>query len=176
MPTVTTIQLPSPWETFGFAAQFQTRSTCLVDGSPGWAWDHGAPLLGIPEATNVEGKPRDGWDLDHVVLLVPAIEHALTQMAPTLGPPRLVTEVKGRSTAFFRVGPLLEVVESPVRAPALYGVALVTTEPLETVILNWRSRGLDITDPRPAIQPGRRIFTVKGTAAGLAIMSADGAA
>jgi hypothetical protein len=57
----------------------------------------------------------------------------------------------------------------------LYGVALVTTEPLETVILNWRSRGLDVTDPTPAIQPGRRIFTVRGTAAGLAVMSPDGA-
>ena len=35
--------------------------------------------------------------------------------------------------------------------------------------------GLDVTDPRPAIQPGRRIFTVKGTAAGLAVMSSDAA-
>jgi hypothetical protein len=117
----------------------------------------------------------EGWDLDHVVLLVPAIEDAVRELADAAGSPRLRIEVKGRPTAFFRVGPLLEVIQSPVRAPALYGIALVTTEPLEVVTLRWRSRGLDVTDPRPAIQPGRRIFTVKGTAAGLAVMSPDGA-
>lgn len=175
MPTVTTIQLPIPWSAFGFASQLQTRSTCLIDGSPAWAWDQQAPPLGIPEIATATGDPSDGWELDHVVLLVPDMDHALATMAETLGSPRLVTEVKGRVSAFFRVGPLLEVIESPVRAPALYGVALVTTVSLETVILNWRSRGLDVTDPTPAIQPGRRIFSVRGTAAGLAVMSPDGA-
>jgi hypothetical protein len=174
VPTVTTIQLPIPWETFGFAARFQTRSTCLVDGSPAWAWDSDAPDLGIPEAEAASGEPCDGWDLDHVVLLVPNMADALATMAETLGAPRLLTKVNRRPTAFFRVGPLLEVIESPVRAPALYGVALVTTESLEAVVLNWRSRGLDMTDPKPAIQSDRRIFTVRGTAAGLAVMSPDG--
>jgi hypothetical protein len=117
----------------------------------------------------------EGWDLDHVVLLVPDMEDAVARVTPNLGRPRLRAIVEGRATSFFRVGPVLEIIESPVRAPALYGVALVTTEPLETVVLNWRSRGLTVTNPRPAIQPGRRIFTVKGTAAGLAVMSPDGA-
>jgi hypothetical protein len=110
-----------------------------------------------------------------VVLLVPDLEAIIEELAITVGAPRLRLEVNRRPTAFFRVGPLLEVVESPVRGPALYGVALVTTESLEVVTLQWRSRGLDVTDPRPAIQPGRRIFTVKGTEAGLAIMSPDAA-
>lgn len=174
VPTITTIQLPIPWVTFGFAARLQTRSTCLVDGSPAWAWDSDPPHLGIPETAAAWGEPSDGWDLDHVVLLVPNMSDALATMAETLGAPRLLTNVKRRPTAFFRVGPLLEVVESPVRAAALFGVALVTTESLEAVVLSWRSRGLDVTDPKPAIQPGRRIFTVRGTAAGLAVMSPDG--
>lgn len=175
VPTLTTVQLPIPWETFGLPERLQTGSTCLVDGTPGWAWSPAAPDLGILETATSEGEQADGWDLDHVVVLVPAMGEALDTMADALGAPRLLTEVGGRATAFFRVGPLLEVVESPVRAPALYGLALVATEPLETVVLNWRSRGLDVTDPRPAIQPGRRIFTVRGTAAGLAVMSPDGA-
>lgn len=175
VPAITTIQLPIPWSAFGFAERLQTGSTCLVDGPPAWAWDESAPELGIPEVASATGEPCDGWDLDHVVLLVPSMEEAVATTAGMLGPPRLLTEVKGRATALFRVGPLLEVVESPVRAAALYGVALVTTNPLEAIILNWRSRGMNITDPIPAIQPGRRIFTVRGTSAGLAVMSPDGA-
>lgn len=175
MSTLTTIQLPIPWETLGLPERLQTSSTCLVNGEPGWAWSSAAPDLGILETATSEGEQADGWDLDHVVVLVPAMRQAVDTMVEALGAPRLLTEVGGRATAFFRVGPLLEVVESPVRAPALYGLALVTTEPLETVVLNWRSRGLAVTDPGPAIQPGRRIFTVRGTAAGLAVMSPDGA-
>ena len=147
----------------------------MIDGSPGWAWEPQGPDLGIPTVEKFVGETAAGWDLDHVVLLVPAMTDALAEIEKTLGGPRLLTEVKGRPTAFFRCGPLLEVVASPVRAPALYGVALVTTESLEAVVLNWRSRGLDVTDPGPAIQPGRRIFTVRGTSAGLAVMSPDGA-
>lgn len=132
------------------------------------------PDLEIAEAEACSGETRPGWGLDHVVVLVPNMEEAIARIKPVLGVPRLRTTVEGRATAFFRVGPLLEVIESPVRVPALYGVALVTTESLEAVVLNWRSRGLDVSDPRPAIQPARRIFTVKGTAAGLAVMSPDG--
>lgn len=176
MPTLETIQLPIPYETFGLPSPLQTRSTCLVDGPPGWGWDGVGAEFGIPTVTAVIGQPADGWDLDHVVLLVPDIEAAVAVAQDTLGRPRLQTEVKGRPTAFYRVGPLLEMIQSPVRAPALYGIALVTIEPLEVVTLRWRSRGLDVTDPKPAIQPGRRIITVKGTEAGLAVMSPDGPA
>ncbi|MDJ0924605.1 MAG: hypothetical protein QNJ77_08590 [Acidimicrobiia bacterium] len=173
MATLTTVQLPIPWIEFGFPERLQTRTTCLVDGSPAWSWDPEAPAFGIAATDRHTGTEMEGWDLDHAVVLVPDMAAAISAAEPALGSPRLRTEVQGRATSFYRVGPLLEVIESPVRSPALYGLALVTTEPLETVVLNWRSRGLDVTDPRPAIQPGRRIFTVRGTAAGLAIMSPD---
>lgn len=175
MPTLNTIQLPIPWTTFGFPETLQTRTTCLRTGPPAWAWDSAEPQLGIPTVAVASGHAVDGWDLDHVVLLVPYIENAITDLANDLGQPRLRTKVGGRPAAFYRVGPLLEMIESPVRTPALYGIALVTTEPLEVVTLRWRSRGLDVGDPGPAIQPGRRIFTVRGTEAGFAVMSPDGA-
>ncbi len=175
MASLTTIQLPIPWPEFGLPGPMQTQTTCLVDASPAWAWDPEPPDLGIAQAATCTGEPSPGWDLDHAVLLVPDMTEALSRVHPVLGAPRLRTTVEGRATSLFRVGPLLEMIESPVRAPALYGVALVTTEPLEAVVLNWRSRGLDVSDPRPAIQPGRRIFTVRGTTAGLAVMSPDGA-
>ncbi len=174
MANLTTIQLPIPWREFGLPDPLQTRTTCLVDGPAAWAWDPAGPDLGIAESASCTGESQEGWDLDHVVLLVPNMGDAIELLTPTLGKPRLRATVQGRATSFFRVGPVLEVIESPVRTAALYGVALVATEPLEAVVLNWRSRGLDVTDPRPAIQPGRRIFTVRGTVAGLAVMSPDG--
>jgi hypothetical protein len=35
--------------------------------------------------------------------------------------------------------------------------------------------GRDVTDPRDALQPGRRIFTVRATETGFAVMSPDAA-
>lgn len=175
MATLTAIRLPIQWDLLGLPTSLQTATTCLVAGDPAWAWDDpGVPDLGIPVMAPTTGQSRAGWDLDHVVLLVPDLEET-TRLLEPLGPPRLRATVKGRHTAFYRVGPLLEVIESPVRAPALFGVALVTERSLQTTVLEWRSRGLTVTDVEPAMQPGRRIFTVRGLDAGLAVMSPDGA-
>ena len=107
-------------------------------------------------------------------MLVPDLDAAVERLSSLGVEPRLRLVIKDRPTAFFRVGPVLEVIESPVRAPALYGVALVTDEPLEVVALRWRSMGREVSDPKPALQPGRRILTVRDTEAGLAVMSPDG--
>jgi hypothetical protein len=136
-----------------------------------WSWDGPAPDLGIAEVEVQPGAPVEGWGLDHIVLLVPDVDEAVDAIAAAGSPARLRVEVRGRPTAFFRVGPVLEVIQSPVRAAALYGAAMVTTEPLEVVVVRWRSMGHDVTDPRPAIQHGRRIFTVRALQAGLAVMS-----
>ncbi len=174
MTVLTTLRLPIPWDEFDLPSPLQTRSTCLVAGSPAWGWSEDAPDFPIEACVPSVGTRAEGWDLDHVVLLVPDLEMATTTMEAVGQSPRLRMAVNGRPTAFFRVGPLLEVIESPVRQPALFGVALVTERPLEVVALEWRSMGRDVTDPRPAIQPGRRIFTVRATEAGLAVMSPDG--
>jgi len=174
--TLTALRVPLPWDEFGLPNPFRTRSTVLTTGSIAWAWDGAAPAFGIEEAPPDDGTAAAGWDLDHVVLLVPDLAEAIDVMSVVDLAPRLKVEVRGRPTAFFRVGPLLEVIESPVRAPAVYGVALVTDEPLEVVALRWRSMGRQVTDPRPAIQPGRRIMTVRAVEAGLAVMSPDRAA
>jgi hypothetical protein len=171
---LTSIQLPIQWEQFGFPGTLQTGPTTLRSGDPAWSWDIPAPDLGIPSVEPTLGEECAGWDIDHAVLLVPDLDIAITTLQPAAAP-RLRTTVKDRPTAFLRVGPLLEVIESPVRAPALFGIALVTTHSLTTTVLEWRSRGLDISDPQPAMQAGRRIFTVRGLDAGLAVMSPDGA-
>lgn len=174
-PKLVTLRLPIRWEAFGLPARLQTGTTCLVSGDePGWAWQPEPPEFQVPAVDAVTGQPEIGWDLDHVVLLVPRLDDAVDTLARAGLSPRLRLDVEGRPAAFFRVGPLLEVIESPVRSAALFGVALVTHEALEVVALRWRSQGHDVSEPRAAIQPGRRILTVRGTEAGLAVMSADG--
>jgi hypothetical protein len=173
MPTLATLRLPLPWDEFDLPNPLATRTTVLTTGDIGWAWDGDGPDFGVPAVEPERGTDAPGWDLDHVVLLVPELDAAVRTMAGAGAAPRLRVEVRDRPTAFFRVGPLLEVIESPVRTAAVFGVALVTEEPLEVVALRWRALGRDVTDPRPAIQPGRRIFTVRATEAGLAVMSPD---
>lgn len=119
------------------------------------------------------GTAAEGWDLDHVVLLVPDLDDLIATMGDVGLKPSLRMDVRGRPAAFFRVGPLLEVIESPVRGPAIYGVALVTDEQLETVVLRWRAMGRDVGDPQRAVQHNRRIFTVRSVEAGLVVMSPD---
>jgi hypothetical protein len=171
--TLTHLRLPLPWDEFDLPNPLQTRSTTLSTGSIGWAWDGPVPAFDIEAVAPVAGGAADGWDLDHVVLLVPDLDDAIGVLAAAGLSPRLRIEVRARPTAFFRVGPLLEVIQSPVRGPVIYGVALVTDEPLEVVALRWRSMGRDVTDPRPAIQPGRRIMTVRSVEAGFAVMTPD---
>ncbi len=167
------IRIPIPWDAFGFPNPLATRSAVLDTGDPAWAWSGPAPGLGVSTCDPADGLAATGWDLDHVVVLVDDLDRAIAAMGEVGAAPRLRMEVKGRPAAFFRVGPALEVVQSPVRQAAVYGVALVTDEPLEVIALRWRSMGLEVGDPRPAIQPGRRILTVGALEAGLAVMSPD---
>lgn len=172
-PVLTEVSLPIPWDAFGLPNPLSGAETTLATGEPGWRWTTAPPPLGIPETAAVRGTREPGWDVDHVVLLVPDMSDLHSALLTMGLEPRLSMQVRGRATSFYRVGTILEVVESPVRSAAIYGVALVAEEPLETVALRWRSMGIEVGDIRPAIQPGRRIFTVGALEAGLAVMSPD---
>lgn len=169
------LQLPLPWEVFGFPAQWIGRSVRLTTGDPAWTWSSEPPAFDIPlvEESSTATTEVEGWAVDHVVLLVPDLTEAVTTFAQLDLVPRLAIKVKGRPAAFFRAGPVIEVIESPVRGPSLYGLTLVADEHLEAIALRWRARGLNVSSVRPAIQPGRRIFTVRDTEAGFAVMSPD---
>jgi hypothetical protein len=176
-PRLATLRLPIPWEGLGLPSAPMMGATTLLEGDhPGWDWKGAAPDFGIERCEMATGTMVTGWVTDHVVLLVPGLDDAVEVLAAVGIRPRLRIDVNGRPTAFFRVGPILEVIESPVRAPSIYGVAVATEEPLHVAALRWRSLGFDVSDPRDAMQPGRRIMTVRGLSAGLAIMSPDRAA
>ena len=176
MTAITGVRLPIEWEMFGWPDTPDLSGVTLCSGDPAWAWDPAAPAFSVHTIEPTTGDAVEGFAVDHVVLLVPELERAISRLDRINVTPRLRMDVSGRPAAFFRVGPVLEVIQAPVRDASLYGVALTTDESLESLSLAWRSRGLDVGSVKPAVQRGRRIMTVHGLDAGLAVMSSDGAA
>ena len=176
MHRITAIGLPIDWSVFGWPERPELGDIVLTTGDPQWAWEPAAPAFPVHTMEQPSGDPVYGYTLDHVVLLVPDIERAISTLDRIGVEPRLRMTISGdRPAAFFRVGTVLEVIQAPVRQASIYGLALSTTESLEAVSLRWKSLGLEVGDIKPAIQPGRRIMTIHGLDAGLAVMSADGA-
>jgi hypothetical protein len=110
------------------------------------------------------------FELDHVVIVTPSIEHTSAALDEVLGlPQRRVRETETVRQAFHRFderGCIIELVET-VRAerPTLWGLVVNTTD-LDGFVGH---AGPDLVgDPKPAVQRGRRIVTVRG-AAGLGI-------
>jgi hypothetical protein len=167
------LELPIDWTEFGWPHRPNLDGVTLTTGDPKWTWNPSAPAFEIHTMPPHDGEYVDGVSVDHVVLLVPDLEAATNTLRRAGLAPRLKMEVGGRPAAFFRAGPVLEVIESPVRTASIYGIAVTTGDPLETLALQWKSRGLSVGPIKKAIQPGRRIFTVHDLDAGFAVMSAD---
>ncbi|MEN8238215.1 MAG: hypothetical protein ABFR53_03320 [Actinomycetota bacterium] len=173
MTAITGLQLPIDWTSFGWTASPGLAGVTLETGDPKWAWTDSAPALSIHIFEPSVGDPVEKMHVDHVVVLVPDLDRAIGRFSRAGLEPRLRMKVRDRPAVFFRAGPVVEVIESPVRQASLYGVALASEIPLETISLEWKSRGLDVGAIRPAIQPGRRIMTIHDLDAGLAVMSLD---
>lgn len=173
MSSLVGLRLPIDWTTFGWPAIPDLDGITLATGDPQWAWSETEPAFGIDRMDSTSGHAVDGVAIDHVVLLVPSLADATATLRTVGLDPRLQMEVGGRPAAFFRAGPVLEVIESPVRSASLYGIAVSTDEQLETVALRWRAMGVSLGGIKPAIQQGRKIFTVHELDAGFAVMSED---
>ncbi len=173
MSSLVGLRLPIDWTAFGWPVNPRFGETALATGDPQWAWSDTAPGFEIEVMENPRGHAVDGIAIDHVVLLVPALDEAIATLGSLGLDPRLKMEVGGRPAAFFRAGPVLEVIESPVRAPSIYGIAVAAEEQLETLALRWRAMGISVGEIKPAIQAGRKIFTVHDLDAGFAVMSQD---
>jgi hypothetical protein len=172
---ITALRLPIRWSDLGFPPYFAAGAVVLADGSPAWAWQGTPPALGIDTFPAPEGAPAASrWDVDHLVLLVPDVDLAVLEVEEAGVALRRRDTVRGQPTAFFFAGTTLEVIETGVPEPRLYGVALATERPLEEIADAWRATGLTVAGPRDAIQTGRQIMVVKGLDAGLAVMALAG--
>jgi len=169
---ITAISLPIDWESFELPRTFSVSGVVVMSGPRGWSWSELAPDLDVSIAPGRHAAPIPGFQLDHIVLLVPDLDRAAAGMAARDFRPLKRVIVRDRSTAFFLAGTLLEVIEEPtVDRPSLWGLALQTAEPLGSLVERWRALGHDVSDPRPAYQQGSQIVTVRGAGAGLAVMS-----
>lgn len=173
MTSIAGLALPIDWTIFGWPVSPRFGDVTCTTGDPKWVWDGSAPAFAIHTYELSDGSPVDSFTVDHVVLLVPSLDGAIATLSRAGCEPRLRMAVSGRPAAFFRVGPVLEVIESPVRDASIYGLALATDTSLEALSLEWRSRNLRVGDVKGAIQPGRQIMTVHGLDAGFAVMSSD---
>ncbi|MEN8239634.1 MAG: hypothetical protein ABFR53_10570 [Actinomycetota bacterium] len=175
MSTIAALQLPIEWGILGWPDNPRLNDVALATGDPKWAWNPAAPAFAVPAMEEPESVDVPGFSVDHVVLLVPVLDVAIGRFDNIGLSPRLRMLVQDRPAAFFRAGPVIEVIESPVRQSALYGIAVTAEESLESLSLAWKAKGLNVGDVKDAIQPGRRIMTVHDLDAGFAVMSPDGA-
>jgi hypothetical protein len=173
MSILTAIQLPIDWTQFDWPEDPQLDGIALTSGHPKWAWEPSAPAFPVHTMERPEATEISGFAIDHVVLLVPDLDVAISSFDHIGLTPRLKMLVSGRPAAFFRAGPVVEVIESPVRQASIYGIAVTAEHSLESLALEWKAKGLGVGTVKDALQPGRRIMTVHDLDAGFAVMSED---
>jgi hypothetical protein len=119
----------------------------------------------VREAVTLPDLPR----IDHVVVFTDSLERTTNAVAEATGHEvRRVRETADVRQGFHRVGPggvIIEVVErADVTSVSLWGL-VVTVADLDAMV---EAADGAIGSPRDAVQPGRRIATVRG-AAGLGV-------
>jgi len=122
-----------------------------------------------PDLAGAQAHPNPALAVDHVVVTTPDFERTSAALERAGMPLRRVRRLdRGLRQGFRRLGtPILEVVEAPsedrAEGASFWGVT-VAVEDLDA--LASRLGNELITEPRAAVQPGRRIATVR-EAAGL---------
>ncbi|MGE0068468.1 MAG: glyoxalase [Solirubrobacterales bacterium] len=138
-----------------------------LDGLPTSRSERPAPAAARPHPNGVAG-------LDHVVALTPALERTVSALEAAGLDLRRVraepTPAGAPRQAFFRLGAeILEVVQEPAvvverdgadRAAFFWGLALLSTDLDATVA----ALGERVGEAREAVQPGRRIATLRRSA------------
>lgn len=134
-----------------------------IDGVPTGADIDGIQCAGyvaLPEAAG-----SSGFHVDHVVLMTNDLDRTCDAVTEVSGYPlKRVREVGEIRQGFHRIGEdgvILEVVERvDVSETSLWGLVL-STESFEDIVTR---AGDLVTAPKAAVQPGRRISTVKNSA------------
>jgi hypothetical protein len=149
---------PAAWERHGFAltdgAVHLDGVRIVVGAEPEW-------VLGVPDAPAVE-HPNGATGIDHIVVLTPDVTASVDRLrAEGLDYRRTRDAGGGRRQAFFVLGPCLLELAGPVEGPErLWGVTLVAPD-----LAPFGGT------PKDAIQPGRRITTVKSLDFPVAVMT-----
>ena len=179
MPTLEELKIadePADWRALGFdvedgACQVSSVRLRLVGKGPRrgiLGWKLGAVE---PAATAAPPQPNGVARIDHLVLLSPDLDRTVEELRSDGFELRRIREgeTPGGSSrqAFFRLGePILEVVQAPDGAgvarnpdgPArLWGIAFL----VEDLDATGSALGELLGSPRNAVQPGRKIATLR---------------
>jgi hypothetical protein len=163
---------PALWAALGFGvrdAQVELDGVRLQLGVAGTgitAWTLGevdglasAPL---PRLAPPAAHPNGAIALDHVVVVTPDFERTQRALAAADLPLKRIAETRGTRMGFRRVGPaILELVEAPSAERVQFWGLVVTVEDLDALAGRL---GAHLGAIKPAVQPGRRIATVRPSA------------
>jgi catechol 2,3-dioxygenase-like lactoylglutathione lyase family enzyme len=170
---------PERWEALGFAVV--AESVLLPDlrvvlGAPAFS----VSIAGVteidglalgevaPSAPVYSAHPNGALAVDHVVALTPDFDRTAQRLDAAGIPLRRVRDAGGFRQGFRRLGPtILELVEAP-SAPATTWWGLTVTVPDLGAL-----PGTLISDPKPAVQRGRLIATVRTPGTPLAFMTPE---
>jgi hypothetical protein len=190
---LTVADAPDAWGTLGFAldgdicvvgeVRIRLAGSDAGKGLVGWSLRElgGAELDGLPTARSDRPPPSERpahpngiAGLDHVVAITPALDRTVAALQGAgLDLRRIRTEPTPAGAprqAFFRLGAtILEVVQEPAEAteraggdrPAFFwGLAFISSD-LDATVAGLGDR---VSEIRPAVQPGRRIATLRRSA------------
>jgi hypothetical protein len=180
-PTLNTLrigELPERWRALGFSiaddarlalGEVTLRLEADAPGITGWSLPaiDGLPTCDEDRDPAPADHPNGALSLDHVVVLTPAFDRTAAAFADAGLPFRRTRDAGGFRQGFRRCGPaIVEVVEA-VQLPAgparFWGLVPVVAD-LDAL---RELLGPELlSEPKPAVQPGRRIATVR-RAAGL---------
>jgi hypothetical protein len=184
----------TPWSALGFAIDDAGRvpfangaleftgsgsglSGLVVAGVDDLPDDIEGIQLAAGDGATALDHPNGALEIDHVVVMTDSLERTSEAVEEALGLPcKRVRETDAVRQAFHRFadqdgarGCIIEVVENArVRSTGLFGL-VVNVADLDAVVERW---GSDLIGaPKPAVQPGRRIATVR-VGAGLGVATA----
>jgi hypothetical protein len=176
---------PDRWAALGFEVSstgavalggVKLRLGAAGEGITGWALRgieatdaiDGLRTRVIDESVNhlgAAGHPNGAVALDHVVILTPDFDRTAAALAEHGMPLRRESERNGARQGFRRLGPaIMEIVQAPDGDTRFWGLVAIVSD-LEAL---GERLGDDLGAPRSAVQPGRRIATLRRSA-GLAL-------
>jgi hypothetical protein len=190
VPALTALELavdPSGWRRLGFSVEgAATRLGGVVlrfvtdpgEGIVRWALDGAVPpdLDGLATSREPPGPaspvehPNRAGGLDHVVVTTPVLARTRAALADAGLEPRRVRDAGEHRQAFYRLGEAVLELVGPVEAPAapacdapaaFWGLVAVVPD---VDALAAELGGELLGPPRDAVQPGRRIVTVRRAA------------
>jgi len=168
----------------GVRVSFVEVSETEPAGLVGWSFLESSSELidgvatGVADSSDSPVHPSGVVSIDQVVVMTPSLDRTCGAITAATGLPlkRIRDAGGGVRQGFHRAGRvILEVVERPDlpadRPAHLWGVVLIVND-VDATVTRW---GPDVVGaPRDAVQPGRRIATVKsdvGLGTAVAIMS-----